>query len=449
NFTTIIMKDLTRGNEGKLILRFALPMLLGNVFHQLYNIIDSIIVGNYIGKEALAAVGASFPVIFVFFSLVLGITSGSTVVISQYFGAGENEKVKRSIETLLIFLFFSSIGISILGIRFSREIFLLLRLPEEVIPMAEQYLKVFFGGVIAFFGFMGISASLRGLGDSMTPLYFLIISTVFNIGFDLLFVIGFGWGITGVAFASIIAQGGAFVTAIFYLNKTHQIIQLSLFKLRFDKSLFRKTLRIGLPTGIQQTVIAAGMMALVWIVNDFGTNVIAAYSVAARVNSLATLPAMNFANALATFVGQNLGAKKEFRVKPGYIATLKMSSVVSITVTLVVVMFGDFIMGLFTEDPQVIQIGREYLTIVGSFYLIFSAMFSTSGVLRGAGATLIPMITTILSLWAIRIPGAYLLSQRFGETGIWWAIPIGWFMGLLMSYAYYLTGKWKNKVVVG
>jgi len=443
------MKDLTKGNEGKLILRFALPMLLGNVFHQLYNIIDSIIVGNYIGKEALAAVGASFPVIFVFFSLVLGITSGSTVVISQYFGAGENEKVKRTIETLLIFLFFSSIGISILGIRFSREIFLLLRLPEEVIPMAEQYLKVFFGGVIAFFGFMGISASLRGLGDSMTPLYFLIISTVFNIGFDLLFVIGFGWGITGVAFASIIAQGGAFVTAIFYLNKTHQIIQLSLFKLRFDKSLFRKTLRIGLPTGIQQTVIAAGMMALVWIVNDFGTNVIAAYSVAARVNSLATLPAMNFANALATFVGQNLGAKKEFRVKSGYIATLKMSSVVSITVTLVVVMFGDFIMGLFTEDHQVIQIGREYLTIVGSFYLIFSAMFSTSGVLRGAGATLIPMITTILSLWAIRIPGAYLLSQRFGETGIWWAIPIGWFMGLLMSYAYYLTGKWKNKVLVG
>lgn len=443
------MKDLTRGNEGKLILRFALPMLLGNVFHQLYNIIDSIIVGNYIGKEALAAVGASFPVIFVFFSLVLGITSGSTVVISQYFGAGEDEKVKRSIETLLIFLFFSSIGISILGIRFSREIFLLLRLPEEVIPMAEQYLKVFFGGVIAFFGFMGISASLRGLGDSMTPLYFLIISTVFNIGFDLLFVIVFGWGITGVAFASIIAQGGAFVTAIFYLNKTHQIIQLSLFKLRFDKSLFRKTLRIGLPTGIQQTVIAAGMMALVWIVNDFGTNVIAAYSVAARVNSLATLPAMNFANALATFVGQNLGAKKEFRVKSGYIATLKMSSFVSITVTLVVVMFGDFIMGLFTEDPQVIQVGREYLTIVGSFYLIFSAMFSTSGVLRGAGATLIPMITTILSLWAIRIPGAYLLSQRFGETGIWWAIPIGWFMGLLMSYAYYLTGKWKNKVVVG
>ena len=443
------MKDLTSGKEGKLILRFALPMLLGNVFHQLYNIVDSVIVGNYIGKEALAAVGASFPVIFVFFSLVLGITSGSTVVISQYFGAGENDKVKRTIDTLFIFLFFASIAVSVLGIIFSREIFLLLRLPQEVIPMAEQYLKIFFGGVIAFFGFMGISASLRGLGDSMTPLYFLIISTVFNIGFDLLFVLVFEWGIAGVAAASIVAQGGAFVTAVIYLNRTHQIVRLSLFRLKFDRSLFRKSLRIGLPTGVQQTVIAAGMMALVWIVNDFGTNVIAAYSVAARINSLATLPAMNFASALATFVGQNLGAKREYRVRTGFIATLKMSSLVSITVTMVVLVFGDFIMSLFTNDPQVIEIGREYLTIVGSFYLLFSAMFSTSGVLRGAGATLVPMITTIFSLWVFRIPGAYLLSQRYGEIGIWWAIPIGWFMGLVMSYAYYLTGRWKNKVVVG
>ncbi len=443
------MKDLTSGKEGKLILRFALPMLLGNVFHQLYNIVDSVIVGNYIGKEALAAVGASFPVIFVFFSLVLGITSGSTVLISQYFGAGENDKVKRTIDTLFIFLFFASIAVSILGIIFSREIFLLLRLPQEVIPMAEEYLKIFFGGVIAFFGFMGISASLRGLGDSITPLYFLIISTVFNIGFDLLFVIVFEWGIGGVAVASIVAQGGAFITAVLYLNRTHQIVQISLFGLKFDRSLFRKSLRIGLPTGVQQTVIAAGMMALVWIVNDFGTDVIAAYSVAARVNSLATLPAMNFATALATFVGQNLGAKREYRVRTGYIATLKMSSLVSVTVTLIVLVFGDFIMGLFTNDPQVIKIGREYLTIVGSFYLVFSAMFSTSGVLRGAGATMVPMITTIFSLWVFRIPGAYLLSQKFGEIGIWWAIPIGWFMGLVMSYAYYLTGRWKNKVVVG
>jgi putative MATE family efflux protein len=442
------MKDLTTGKERGLILRFALPMLLGNVFHQLYNVIDSVVVGNFIGKEALAAVGASFPVIFVFFALVLGITSGSTVVIAQYFGAGENEKVKRTIDTLFIFLFFASIIVGLLGFIFSRQIFMLLQLPEEVLPMAQSYLRIFFAGVIAFFGFMGTSASLRGLGDSKTPLYFLIISTVFNIALDLLFVIVFEWGIEGVAFASVIAQGGAFLTAVIYLNKTHGIIQFSLIKLKFDRKIFRQSMRIGLPTGIQQTVVAMGMMALVGIVNTFGTNVIAAYSVAARVNSLATLPAMNFASALATFVGQNLGAKKEARVKKGFVETIKMSSVVSIVVTAVVLLFGNFIMSLFTEDAKVIEIGVQYLTIVGSFYVIFSLMFATSGVLRGAGATLIPMITTILSLWAIRIPGAYLLSEKIGATGIWWSIPLGWLMGLVMAYVYYLTGKWKNKAVV-
>ena len=441
------MKDLTSGKERGLILRFALPMLLGNVFHQLYNLVDSIVVGNFIGKEALAAVGASFPVIFVFFALVLGITSGSTVVIAQYFGAKEFDKVKKMIDTLFIFLFFASIVVGILGIIFSREIFLLLKLPEEVIPMAEVYLKIFFGGVIAFFGFMGTSASLRGLGDSKTPLYFLIISTVFNIGFDLLFVVVFEWGIKGVAFASVLAQGGAFITAIIYLNRTHEIIHFSLLNLKFDKDLFKKSMRIGLPTGVQQTVVAAGMMALIGIVNKFGTNVIAAYSVAARVNSLATLPAMNFASALATFVGQNLGAGREDRVRKGYVETLKMSSVISLIVTAVVLLFGDFIMALFTQDSAVIEVGIQYLAIVGSFYLVFSAMFATSGVLRGAGATVVPMITTIFSLWAVRIPGAYLLSEKLGAEGIWWSIPIGWVMGLLMAYAYYLTGKWKNKVV--
>jgi len=203
-----------------------------------------------------------------------------------------------------------------------------------------------------------------------------------------------------------------------------------------------------LPTGVQQTAVALGMMALIWIVNKFGTDVIAAYSVAARVNSLATLPAMNFGSALATFVGQNLGAGKQERVKRGFRSTLIMSSLLSVTVTLVVIFFGQFIMDLFTNDPAVVRIGKQYLTIVGSFYIVFSAMFATSGVLRGAGATVVPMITTILSLWVIRLPGAYLLSGEIGYTGIWWAIPLGWVMGLVMAYGYYLTGAWKKKVVV-
>ena len=286
------------------------------------------------------------------------------------------------------------------------------------------------------------------MGDSKTPLYFLIISTIINIGLDLLFVLVFKWGIAGVAIASVIAQGGAFLTAIIYLNKTHKIIRFSFTKLVFDREIFKKSIRIGLPTGIQQTFVAVGMTALMSIVNTFGTNVIAAYSVVMRISSLASLPAMNFAAALSTFVGQNIGAKKIERVRSGFIATLKMSSLISITVSAFVLLGSGFLMKLFTNDAEVIRIGKEYLMIVGAFYVIFSAMFSISGVMRGAGDTLIPMFISLISLWVIRIPSAWLLSREFGEIGIWWSMPIGWFVGFSLSYIYYLTGNWKKKVVV-
>ncbi len=190
------------------------------------------------------------------------------------------------------------------------------------------------------------------------------------------------------------------------------------------------------------------MMALISIVNGFGTNVIAAYSVATRIDSLASLAAMNFSAALATFVGQNIGANKTNRVRAGFIATLKMSSVISVLVSATVLIFSNSIIGLFTNDPEVIRIGKEYLIIVGAFYIVFTAMFTIAGVMRGAGDTLIPMFISLIALWVIRIPGALILSHRLGETGIWWAIPMGWFVGFILSFAYYLTGNWKKKVII-
>jgi putative MATE family efflux protein len=442
------MKDLTTGKESSLILKFAMPMLLGNVFQQLYNVVDSIVVGQFIGKEALAAVGASFPIIFAFLSLLIGIATGSTIVIAQYFGAKDIEKVKRTINTLFIFLIIASIVVSIVSIYFSEDLFRLLKLPEEIMPQAKLYFNIFMGGIIVSFGFNGISAILRGLGDSKTPLYFMIIATLVNIVLDLLFVLVFKWGIAGVAVATVIAQGGAFLTAVIYLNRTHKIIQFSFKDLSFDWDIFYKSIRIGLPTGIQQTFVALGMMALVSIVNRFGTNVIAAYSVATRIDSLASLPAMNFSAALSSFVGQNIGAKKIDRVRAGFIATLKMSSIISVVVSLVVLIFGDFIVRMFTTDPEVIRIGKEYLVIVGAFYIVFSSMFVIAGVMRGAGDTIIPMFISLIALWVIRIPAAWILSRKIGEIGIWWAIPIGWCVGLTLSYIYYKTGNWKKKTVV-
>jgi putative MATE family efflux protein len=442
------MKNLTEGNSGSLIFKFAIPMLIGNVFQQSYNIVDSIVVGRYVGKEALAAVGASFPLIFMLISFVVGVAMGTTIIISQYFGAGDMKMVKRSIDTMYIFLFVASILVTILGITLSGPIFRLINLPEDVIPQAVTYFNVYLVGMIFFFGYNGISSVLRGLGDSKTPLYFLIISTVMNMILVMLFVAVFKWGVAGAAWATVISQAGAFFTGVIYLNRTHEVVKLNSLKLVFDRAIFKKSMMIGLPTGLQQTFVSLGMLAIMRIVNDFGTNVIAAYSVAGRLDSLAGMPAMNFGAALSTFVGQNLGANKPERVKQGLTATFRMSGALALFTSLVVIVFRRSLMGLFTSDAAVIDIGSEYLVIVSSFYLFFSTMFVIGGVMRGAGDTIVPMFITLFSLWAIRIPAAWIMSRYFGVDGIWWSIPVAWFIGMILSYLYYLKGNWKSKVVV-
>lgn len=442
------MKDFTEGNSSALIFKFAIPMLIGNIFQQLYNVVDSIVVGRYVGKEALAAVGASFPLIFMLISFVVGVAMGTTIIISQYFGAKDMRMVKRSIDTMYIYLFVAAIVVTIIGIALSGSIFRLIDLPKEVIPQAVTYFNVYLTGMVFFFGYNGISSVLRGLGDSKTPLYFLVISTIMNVLLDLLFVAVFNWGVAGAAWATVISQAGAFVTGIIYLNRTHEIVKLNSLKLVFDKAIFRKSLIIGLPTGLQQTFVSLGMLAITKIVNGFGTDVIAAYSAAGRLDSLAGMPAMNFGAALSTFVGQNLGARKPERVRQGLWATFLMSGALALIISFFVIIFRHPLMELFTTDSSVIEIGARYLLIVSSFYIFFSTMFVIGGVLRGAGDTLIPMFITLFALWAIRIPAAWIMSRHFGVDGIWWSIPIAWFIGMALSFIYYLKGNWRKKVVV-
>lgn len=442
------MKDLTTGRIGLQIFKFAMPMLIGQMFQQLYTFVDQIIVGNYLGKEALAAVGASFPIIFTLIALVIGIASGGTIVISQFFGAKDFKMVKRAIDTVFIMLFAAALILTAIGFPFIEYIFRLMKLPEELMDMGVSYLSIYIGGLILFFGYNGVASILRGLGDSITPLYFLILATVINIGLDFLFIVGLEWGVAGAAWATLIAQGVAFIVAVFYLNKYHKLIKFNIRQFVFDRKVFKDSIRIGLPTGLQHTFVALGMMALMGIVNTFGTNATAAYTAAGRLDSLAVIPAMVFAQALATFVGQNMGAGKLERVNRGLWTTLFMSSTVSIIMTAIVIIFKYQLMGWFTKDVEVIQIGGDYLTIVTSFYLIFTSMFIFGSVMRGAGDTLIPMFITLFALWFIRIPAAMFLSKRYGETGIWWSIPAGWTFGMVLTLIYYYTGRWKKKVVV-
>lgn len=442
------MKDLTQGHVGKQLFLFALPMVVGNLFQQLYSVVDSIVVGKFIGTEALAAVGASFPIIYVLIAMVIGIGSGATVVISQYFGAKKMEEVRRTISTILIFLFFASIVVSFLGFVLCKPLFLLLDVPAEILDEAVLYFRIYALGQIFFFGFNGITSILRGLGDSRTPLIFMIVSTLLNIGLDLLFVVAFNWGIEGVAYATVLSYGITFIGSAIYLQSTHAILSFKIKEFLFDREIFRQSMRIGLPTGFQQTFVAVGMMAILGIVSRFGTSVLAGYTVATRIDAIASMPAMNFGSALSAFVGQNIGAGKIKRIRNGLLSAILLSGLISVSVSALVLVFDVEILRLFTTDLAVIEEGRKYLVIVCSFYLLFSTMFAFHGFFRGAGETLVPMFVTLLALWFIRIPVALYLSGKIGVDGIWWATPLAWGVGLLISVVYYFTGKWKNKGVI-
>lgn len=443
------MRDLSQGNVWKGIIMFAMPIVAGQIIQQLYNVADSVIVGKFIGDQALAAVGASFPIIFLLISLIVGISSGTTIIISQYYGSKNFEKINLAIETMIIYLFISAIIISTLGIVFCEDIFRLIDLPEDVIPEATTYLSIYWFGLIGLFGYYGLSAVLRGLGDSRTPLYVLIVSSVMNVVLDILFIVVFDLGVAGVAYATIISQVSTFIGLAFYLNKKHELVKVSLFKNRFDKKIFMHSIRIGLPSGLQQSFVALGSMALIKIVGGFGNSaLVTAYVAAGRIDMFATVPAMAIAVAVSTYVGQNIGANKLDRVASGYQFAVILSIFISLILGSVVYLFSETIMGAFTQSEEIKQIGAEYLKISAPFYIAFAILFVNNGVLRGAGDTVIPMFITLFALWIIRIPLSYILSRYFGYVGIWWGIPTGWCFGMILSYIYYKTGRWKKKTIV-
>ncbi len=442
------MKDFTTGYEGRLILNFAVPMLLGNVFMQTYQLVDSIIVGQYLGKEALAAVGASTPIIFMVVALIMGIGIGASVVVSQYFGAKQYDKVRDTCDTLFLFLLVAGAAVSVLGVLGSRYVLQWIGLPEDVLPHAVEFLRIYFVGAILLFGYNAVAAILRGVGDSKTPLYFLILSSALNVALDFLFILGFGWGIAGAAWATTVSQGVAFILCVIYVNRRGGVVRVRVFHTRFDRAIFRQCLRLGLPTGIQQMFVGAGNTAVMSIVSGFGTNVIAAYSAVMRIDMFAALPIMNFSSALTSFVGQNIAVGKFRRIHRGLLSTLLMSIASCVLINVSIILFAGPLIGIFTTDPAVIAYGKQCLIIMNAFYCIFGIMFTFNGLLRGAGAAVVPMLTTMLSLWLVRVPAAALFSGWWGEVGIWWSVPIGWALGAVGSVAYYFSGKWKTKSII-
>ncbi len=444
------MRDLTKGDEATTLITFALPLLLGNVFQQFYNMVDSFVVGRFVGTHALAAVGVSFPVIFLLLALIMGITMGSSVLISQFFGAKDDTRLAATISTSYIFLFAAGVLMSILGVLAVPLILDLLAVPQDLYAEAKSYMGIILGGMVITFGYNGVSAMLRGVGDSKTPLYLLVAASLMNVFLDLIFVIVFHWGVAGAAWATLISQAFSFIMAMVIFNRTESQMKIKLNKLSWNREIFGSMLKIGLPTGLQQTLVSLGMMMLSRLVNEFGAATMAAYAAASRIDSFASMPAMNLSQALMTFTGQNMGAGKTERVRKGYRAAIVMNIVISLSITLLVTLAGRWLIGIFTTDETVMHIGSRYLLIVGLFYLIFGVMFINNGVMRGAGDVFIPMISSLLALWLVRIPCALLFIGVFGmgSDGIWWSIPSGWLIGCVFTTWYYRTGKWKTKVLV-
>ena len=437
--------DLTEGKVWKVIVRFAVPLLVGNLLQQFYNITDSIIVGQFLGKEALAAVSASFFIYYFIISLVIGVGSGTTVVISQLFGATQYQKVQLAFSSFFIFMLVGGIILSIAGIIFAEPVFRLTNTPEEVIPQAVAYFRIYIGGTFLFVTFNSIISILRGVGESVRPMLFILITTVLNIAFDLLFILVFKWGIEGAARATVVSQGIGMCIALAYVNNTHPLLSIKKQDMLFDWKLFKESLKIGLPTSVQQCAIALGLIALLGIVNSFGTNTLTAYGAAGKIDTIITQAILTLSGALAAFCGQNIGAGRLDRVKKGVQFTMYTNIALGLLTFAAVYLFGNEMMRIFTKDIDVVAIGKEYLLIIGGFFIVHGALNVYNGALRGAGDTLFPMITSLVCLWLIRIPLAYYLSSWLGRNGIWWAIGISITIGLIVTFVYYKMGFWKRR----
>lgn len=441
------MKDLTKENELKTIVFFALPIFIGNLFQQLYNIADTIIVGNFLGKESLAAVGFSFQIHYLLIALSMGISMGSSILISRYFGGKDMVSVKKVMDTGFTFSLILSFIIAVLGVCVSYRILLAFRVPTNLLEAANKYLKIMFIGVIPTFAYNALTSILRGIGDSKTPTYILIAATLLNIFLDMLFIKTFYMGVEGAAIATVISQLFSFITCMAYMKKHYSNLFINVLRLQFDKTELKNSLKIGTPAMIQQVFVSVGFMSLQFLINGFGTDCMAAYTAASKVDAFAEMPALNLGQAMTNFTAQNVGAKRKERVMKGAKYSLIIGMVISVCISIIIVMFPSAFISIFNRDVDVVGIGNSYLRIVSVFYVIFAAMQILNGLLLGYSKSFVPMIASICSLCCLQVPVAIILSgTKLGYNGIWIAAPIGWFGGLLLRLIYFHYIKRKTNL---
>ena len=435
--------DLIRGNIFTSILLFSIPLLIGNLFQQLYNTVDSYVVGNYVNTGALAAVGASASVINMLVGFFMGLSAGAGVVISQYFGGGRTEDMSDAIHSALALTALLSVIFTVLGIAFTRPLLRAIGIPDEVLPHSTLYLTIYFGG-ITFSLFYNIGAGiLRAVGDSKNPLYYLVAACVVNIVLDFLFVCGFHMGVAGVAIATVIAQAVSSVMVLYKLMHTREDYLVELGKIRFHKHMIGKIIAIGFPTALQQSITSFSNVIVQSYINRFGTAAIAGYSATIRVDGFLQLTIQSFSMTIITFVGQNIGAKEYHRVKKGVFAAWLMNSAIILVGCFAMYFAGAQLIGIFTKDAEVISNGSMMLRLFSYAYWVLPIIHMLGGALRGAGKSQVPMYFMLASFVVLRqIYLAVVLPMTNSLVAVMAGWPATWVVCAIGMVIYYFRVDW-------
>lgn len=438
--------DMLHGSPGKSLFLFALPMIIGNIFQQFYTIIDSVIVGRFVGEEALAAVGASYALTTVFISVAIGGGVGASVLTSQYLGAKNYSRMKTSIYTALFTFLGISIILGLAGVLFSSGIMRWLNTPENILDEAALFLRIYFMGLPFLFMYNVLAAVFNSMGKSRIPLYLLIFSSVLNVILSIVTVCVLHLGVAGVAWSTLIAQGISAILSFTILMKYLKSFEKGIAFKIYDLSVLGKMVKIAVPSIIQQSIVSIGMMLVQSVVNGFGSEVLAGYSAAMRIESICVVPLAAVGNAVSTFTAQNIGAGQIERVRKGYFSAYLIVAAFAAVICLALEQFHTPIISTFLNKESsllALQTGTAYLKFMGFFFALIGLKMITDGLLRGAGDMKIFTIANLVNL-SIRVFVAFQFAPVWGVAAVWYAVPMGWTANYLLSFGRYLSGKWKN-----
>jgi len=446
-------RDMTVGKPINELIMFSIPLLLGNFAQQLYNTVDAIVVGNYVGDSALGAVGLSFPIMNLMLALFMGVSTGAGIVVSQYFGAKNRELLSKAVGTILIVTFWTGVITTVIGMAVTWPLLTLLKTPPEMLNMAAAYLMIIFAGVTgsAYYNILG--GILRGLGDSVSPLIYLLLATVLNIVLDVVSVAVLHMTTDGVAWATVISQTVSAVFCYRRLARMTDVLDVNRSTLKLDPAIAKRTLKLGMPAGLTQAIFSMQAVVVQSLMNSLGSVVVTAGTAVMRVDGFAMMPNFTFGIATTMFAGQNLGAKRLDRVHEGAKEALKLALGCSAVLTLCILLFGRQLMGVFTETSQIVEIGVRMLRILAIGYVAFSVTQTLSGVMRGMNETVLPMWVSVIVTLVIRLPLAYLFAwltrspqwPNGDPSCLYWSLLIAWISGAAITTFFYAKGKWRKR----